>query len=327
MNNTDLRKKNAIRMNAFKSYLPALLAVFALLFGGNILNPSFSSLKNVGSLLSMASIIAVAAAAQTFVVLIGGEGIDLSIGPVMSLTALMIPHLTKGENNMLIPMIVFLVLLGAIIGFVNGFCSQIIKIPPLIMTMIMGTVVNGLTFAWTRGMPSLSIPKNLLLMKRQPIGTFSGIVFAMILLVIITELMLRKTRFGKSLYLIGSNRNASLLSGININKNVVLAYLISGTIAALGGILAIGYLGIGNIKICESYTMYSVAAMAIGGANMQGGRGTILGALTGAIVLQLLSSVLVAAGWNQGIRQLIQGVVLLLILIAIFLKNAKRLQQ
>ena len=140
-------------MNAFKSYLPALLAVFALLFGGNILNPSFSSMKNVGSLLSMASIIAVAAAAQTFVVLIGGEGIDLSIGPVMSLTALMIPHLTKGENNMLIPMIVFLVLLGAIIGFVNGFCSQIIKIPPLIMTMIMGTVVNGLTFAWTRGMP------------------------------------------------------------------------------------------------------------------------------------------------------------------------------
>ena len=275
----------------------------------------------------MASIIAVAATAQTFVVLVGGEGIDLSIGPVMSLTALMIPHLTKGEDSMLIPMVIFLLFLGAVIGFINGFCSQIIKIPPLIMTMIMGTVVNGLTFAWTRGLPSLTIPDDLLLMKHQPLGSFSGIVFAMIILVVIAELILRKTRFGKSLYLIGSNRNASLLSGININKNVVLAYLISGIISALGGILTIGYLGIGNIKICESYTMYSVAALAIGGANMQGGRGTIIGALIGAIVLQLLSSVLVAAGWNQGIRQLIQGIVLLLILIAIFLKNAKKLQQ
>ena len=319
--------KKLLRLDALKSYLPALLAAFTLLFGGNILNPQFSSIKNVGSLLSMASIIAIAAAAQTFVVLIGGESIDLSIGPVMSLTALMIPHLTKGDNGMLVPMILFLVLLGAFIGFVNGFCSQIIKIPPLIMTMIMGTVVNGLTFAWTRGMPSLTIPKNLLFMKRQFIGSFSGIVFAVIMIVIITEFVLRKTRYGKSLYLIGSNRNASLLSGISINKNVVLAYLISGTIAALGGILTIGFLGIGNIKICESYTMYSVAAIAIGGANMQGGRGTILGALIGAIVLQLLSSVLVAAGWNQGIRQLIQGVVLLLILIAIFLKSAKQLQQ
>ncbi len=320
-------KKNKLFFNAFKSYFPAIFAVLVLLFGGNILNPSFSSLKNVGSLLSMASIIAVAATAQTFVVLVGGEGIDLSIGPVMSLTALMIPHLTKGEDSMLIPMVIFLLFLGAVIGFINGFCSQIIKIPPLIMTMIMGTVVNGLTFAWTRGLPSLTIPDDLLLMKHQPLGSFSGIVFAMIILVVIAELILRKTRFGKSLYLIGSNRNASLLSGININKNVVLAYLISGIISALGGILTIGYLGIGNIKICESYTMYSVAALAIGGANMQGGRGTIIGALIGAIVLQLLSSVLVAAGWNQGIRQLIQGIVLLLILIAIFLKNAKKLQQ
>ncbi len=327
MNKHTLHIKGTLWLSGFKSYIPALLAVLVLLFGGNILNPSFSSIKNVGSLMSMASIIAVAATAQTFVVLVGGEGIDLSIGPVMSLTALMIPHLTKGENDALVPMLVFLILLGALIGFVNGFCSQIIRIPPLIMTMIMGTVVNGLTFAWTRGLPSLTIPQNLLLMKRQPLGSFSGIVFAVMILVIVTELVLRKTRFGKSLYLLGSNRNAALLSGISINKNVVLAYLISGAIAALGGILTIGYLGIGNIKICESYTMYSVAALAIGGANMQGGRGTIVGALIGAVVLQLLSSVLVAAGWNQGIRQLIQGIVLLLILIAIFLKNAKRLQQ
>ena len=170
------------------------------------------------------------------------------------------------------------------------------------MTMIMGTVVNGVTFAWTKGQPSLTLPGNIKYMGTQIFGSLSGIIFIVLLLVIILEYFLRRRRLGRSLYLIGSNQNAAVLTGIKIRRNVVLAYILSGTIAAIGGAATIGYLGIGNIEMCENYTMLSVASLAIGGANRQGGRGTNTGACIGAIVLQLLSSVLVAAGWNQGIR-------------------------
>ena len=310
-----------------KPYLPSVVAVLILLFGGNLLTAGFSSFNNIGNLLSMASITAIAASAQLLVVVVGGESIDLSVGPVMSLTALMLPHLTEGQNAKLLPVIFLLILFGAFVGLVNGVGSQIIGIPPLIMTMIMGTVINGITFAWTRGLPLLMVPSGVRLLGGKVIGSFCGIVFLVIFLVGALEYMLRRRRFGRSLYLIGSNRNAAALAGIRIRRNVILAYLLAGAIAAIGGIAAMGYLGIGNIEMCENYTMLSVASLAIGGANMQGGRGTVIGSVIGAVVLQLLSSVLVAAGWNQGVRQLIQGAVLVLILIAIFVKSAKRLQQ
>lgn len=312
---------------AVKPYLPAVIAVIILLFGGNILTSGFSSPGNIGNLASMASITAIAASAQLLVVVVGGESIDLSIGPVMSLSALLLPHLTQGQNARLLPVALFLLLMGAGIGFINGVGSQIVGIPPLIMTMIMGTVINGITFAWTKGLPLLIIPSGIGLMGKQIIGSFCGITVVLIVLVIVLEYILRKRRFGRSLYLIGANRNAATLAGIRIRRNVILAYLLAGAIAAIGGMAAIGYLGIGNIEMCENYTMLSVASLAIGGANMQGGRGTVIGSAIGAVVLQLLSSVLVAAGWNQGIRQLIQGAVLVLILMAIFVKSAKRLQQ
>lgn len=312
---------------AIKSYLPAVIVILILLFGGNLLASGFSSLNNIGNLVSMASITAIAASAQLLVVVVGGESIDLSIGPTMSLAALMLPHLTEGENIKLIPVILFLLLIGGSIGLINGMGSQIIGIPPLIMTMIMGTVVNGVTFAWTKGLPLLTLPSGIRFVGTQIIGTFCGIVFVIVILVIALEYILRRRRFGQSLYLIGSNRNAARMAGLRIRRNVVLAYLFAGIIAAAGGIAAMGYLGIGNMKMCENYTMLSVASLAIGGANMQGGRGTVIGSVIGAVVLQLLSSVLVAAGWNQGIRQLIQGLVLVLILVAIFVKNAKKLQQ
>jgi len=310
-----------------RPYIPAMAAALVLLFGGNILSVGFSSLNNIGNLLSMASITAIAASAQLLVVLVGGESIDLSIGPVMSLTALMLPHLTGGEDGRLIPVILFLLVIGGLIGFTNGTGSQIIRIPPLIMTMIMGTVVNGITFAWTKGLPLLILPKGVRTMSMKVAGPFCGIIFVVVALVLVLEYMLRKIRFGRSLYLIGSNRYSAALAGIPIRRNIIIAYTLAGIIAAMGGIVTMGYLGIGNIKMCENYTMLSVASLAIGGANMQGGRGTVVGSVTGAIVLQLLSSVLVAAGWNQGVRELIQGAVLVLILIAIFAKSARKLQQ
>ncbi len=195
------------------------------------------------------------------------------------------------------------------------------------MTMIMGTVVNGLTYAWTRGQPFMQIPPTLAKVGERAVGPFCVLVFCALGLIIAIEYMFRRRRFGRSLYLIGSNRQAAALAGINQRRNIIGAYTLGSVIASTGGILLIGYVAVGNIQMAENYTMLSIAALAIGGANMMGGRGTAIGSALGAIVLIILSSVLVAAGLNAGVRQFIEGLLLILILIAIFSKNAKKLQQ
>lgn len=307
--------KNTAAWGSLKDYLPAVLAIIALICLGQILSPGFASFQNLFNVLNMASILIFICVGQLIVIVGGNNGIDLSVGAVVSMGALIGPSFINGKNSLIIVGIIGVLLLGAAIGLLNGLGTQIMQIPALAMTLFVSTIVDGLTLALTRGLPSLNIPGGLLLIGKPISGTLCPILIIAVFVVITVECLLSKSTFGKSLYLTGSNRNASRLCGIRVTRLSILTYVISGAVACFSGLMLVGYIGSGQLQMGADYTMMSVAAVVIGGAKVSGGKGTLIGSVLGSVVLILLNSVLVAIGLPEGVRQLIQGSILLAVLL------------
>lgn len=313
-----LRKKIGV-------YIPSLSASVILLILGQILSPGFASLANIGNILSIATVLAMAAIAQTLIVISGKEGIDISIGAVMSMGALLGAVFTQGSNEGLWYAIVMLTILGIIIGLINGLAIQFIDIPPLVMTLGMTSVVNGFALAYTKGLPTGGAPELLIQLGIGHLGPIRWILILGIVLIFFMEWLLRRTRYGKTLYLVGSNRKSAILAGINVNKTVILTYVFAGVAGTLGGLILLGYVGVAQLEMGRDYSLLSIAAVVIGGTSLAGGWGTYLGSALGSVVLVLLTSVLIAVGMPPGVRVLIQGLILLLILL--FYSREPKLRQ
>ena len=308
------RLKNSAAYVGVKDYLPAMIAIVCLVLLGQILSPGFASFQNLCNILNMASILVFICIGQLIVILGGNDGIDLSVGAVVSMGALIGPSFINGKNSMIVVGILCVLLMGALIGLVNGVGTQVMRIPALAMTLFVSTVVDGLTLALTRGLPSLNIPSGLLRIGKPLIGSLCPILLIMLVLAFAAEFFLRRTVLGKSIYLVGNNRNASRMCGIHVMRVAILTYVMSGAAACFAGLMLVGYVGSGQLKMGADYTMMSVAAVVIGGAKVTGGKGSLVGGVLGSIVLILLNSVLVAIGLPEGVRQLIQGAILLLVL-------------
>lgn len=298
-----------------KTYIPAVIGIVGLFILGEILSNGFISLNNISNLLTNASLLAIAAVGQTMVVISGGGGIDMSLGSVMSFGALLGPALIDGKSEMLVPALLLLIIVGGFVGIINGLGIRIAKIPPLVMTLIMSSVVDGYTVAFTKGVPNFSIIPEIDAIGLSWFWVVRPLLIIAIIFIIIMELVLKKTRFGKQLYMVGSNPNAARLAGVKSTVIVVAAYAIAGAIYMVAGLLLLGYTGSAQMQMAEEYTLMSVAAVVIGGVSLDGGKGSLLGGALGAIVLVLLSSILYAVKIPEGARDFIQGCVLLVILL------------
>lgn len=300
----------------FRSYVPGILAIFALLIFGQILRPGFVSAANISSILNQASVLAIVCIGQ-LVVIVGTGGIDLTTGACVSMGALVGSMFLNGEMSHLPAAILLTMGLGMAIGCVNGVGIQIFKIPALAMTLIMSTVVDGMTKAITKGKPSLNLPKLYKAIIGEPIiGRFCAIILITAVFVVLYEILLGKTKFGKSVYLMGSNSTAAKMCGLHTTLLAVSVYMLSGAMACLAGLILVGYVGSAQMGMGDTYTMLSIAAAVIGGAKVTGGKGTLLGAVIGSVVLMLLSTVLTSMGMPEGARQFSQGIILLAVLIA-----------
>jgi ribose transport system permease protein len=305
---------SAVSSLARSPYIVPLLLIVAMFGIGQILVGGFASVRNISNILTISSIVAVLAFAQTFVILSGGDGIDLSVGSVMSMAALLTPIICHDNLAMLPAAILITILLGALVGLINATGVLRLGIPPLIMTLIMSSVVDGFTLAYTQSLPPGRIADILLQLGRPAFWQIRWLLIVVVVILVLAELLIQRTVFGRSLFLTGSNRAAARLSGININKTVFLAYILGSALAAAGGTLLVGYAGSAQLKMANGYTLFSVAAAVIGGTKLSGGEGSMLGGFLGAIIFTLLTNVLIAVGLPAGVRILIQGLTLLVIL-------------
>ncbi|GAB4575671.1 MAG: ribonucleotide-diphosphate reductase subunit alpha [Anaerolineae bacterium] len=257
--------------------------------------------RNLANVSLQVSSVAIAAIGATLVILTGG--IDLSPGAVVALSSCTLAILVK---NMGLPVevgILLVLVLGAVLGFVNGFLSTYGRIPSFVVTLATMSAYRGLAFLITNGSPIFSIAPGL-----EPVfyGTFLGLplpLYYVIVLYLITLVFLRYTIPGRAIYAVGGNESAARLSGIHVNRTRLLTFILAGLTAAIAGILTTARLDSGSPNYGVGTELQAIAAAVIGGASLTGGHGniisTLFGALTVAVVQNGLNLNIVPSSWQE----------------------------
>jgi ribose transport system permease protein len=296
-----------------------LLAVILFLLSGLLPN-GFGSNPDVAipqalTIIRIAVFLGIIAAGQTLVIISGGEGIDLSIGAVVTLTAIITYSIASGHNENVLPALLAALVAGAAIGFLNGAGIAFLKISPLVMTLGMAGVVSGLILVITQGNVSGSVAPIMTQLIARPV--FLGIPGAIVIWIIFglsMWLLLERTTFGKNLFAIGTNRVTARLSGVNVTRMVLGTYALAGMLAGLGGFLVVGNTGVVHIRIGDPFLFPSIAAVAVGGTLLSGGKGSYWGTMAGALVLTLITSLLTTMQMPESVRRMVLGATLLIMI-------------
>jgi ribose transport system permease protein len=279
-----------------------------------IVDPGFQTLDNVWAVVTAASFIAVAAAGQGLVILTGG--IDLSIPWMMTLGGVMIAKWTGGSNSALIWALPALLGVGLGLGAINGAAVTYLGIAPVIVTIAMNSVAQGIVLLSTNGTPTGSAPPLLSDLMVKHVAGIPIIVIALVAFAVIVGLIMSRSTGGRRTYAVGNSERVARLSGVRVPAVIVGVYAISGLCSVLAGILLTASASQGFLGMGDQYLLPSIAAVVIGGASILGGRGHYTGTFGGAIFLALLTSVLTAVSVSDSTREILYGVVILLAVLA-----------
>jgi ribose transport system permease protein len=293
----------------------ALLLAIALFILGGVIQPGFASVTLGINILRLAAFLAIMAAGQTLVIIGGGEGIDLSVGAVVTLGAILVFKIANGQDSLTLPALLVALGVGAAVGAINGIGISFWKVPPLVMTLGMTSVISGSLLVITQGKLIGAVsPIMPVLISKPMIFGIPGVVFFWIVLGLLMWVALERTRYGKQLFAIGTNRVAARLSGVNVAGISILTYSLSGLLAALGGFVIVSYTQHVYLNIGLAYTLPTIAAAVIGGTLMSGGSGTYFGTMAGALVLTLITSLLTTLQLPEAAREIVYGLILLVLL-------------
>jgi ribose transport system permease protein len=294
----------------------ATLSILALLAIGETLSPGFARGDQIIRLLTVSAILGMVAAGQSLVVIGGREGIDLSVGALISLGAVLAGNVMLGNDGGILPAILVAGGVTFLVGLVNGLGVTFLRIPPLVMTLGMTAVIQGALIVISRGIPSGNAAPALMSFVNRPLLLgIPGVLFLWALLGVAMWFLLRRTQLGYAIYAMGSNERAAELTGLPVRLIRTLLYGLSGLLAGVTGVVVIGYTGNSFVSVGDQYVLPSVIAVVIGGISLAGGSGTYLGVMLGAIALTLLQSVLTTLQMEFWSRQLIFGAVLLLLML------------
>lgn len=310
-------KRGWLRGRSLNPVLIAFIIAVLLFVLGEIVSPGFAAYSQIINVLRVSSFLGIIAAGQTLVILSGGEGVDLSVGAVVTFGAIIASRVIDGQNALVLWGLAQALGAGLLLGAVNGVAIAYLRVPPLVMTLGMASVVQGLILVYTKGQPSgRAAPIMKMIVSEQTVFGIPGVLWIWLLLTVVMTLVLRQTTFGRSVYALGANRQAAFLSGINVKPMVVAVYALSGLLSALGGFFFLGYTESVFLNLGNRYVLPSVAAVVIGGTTLAGGAGGYVGTVVGAIVLTVLQSVLVTLQMEESGRQIVYGLVLLALLAA-----------
>jgi ribose transport system permease protein len=295
-----------------------------LIVAGEFISNGFAGPNHVLQLLKTSALLGVLVLAQSVVILSGGEGIDLSVGAVASIATIMAGVIINGSDASLLPGAAAALAAGFVLGSINGLGVAVFNVPPLIMTLGMASVINGMVLIYSGGFIIRGSASPLLqtLAGGQTIPGFPNMILVWIGVIALSLFLLTRTKSGISLYGVGANEMTAELDGVRTRRVRVLAYAVSGMIAALGGVFLLGYNGLPFMGIGDPYVMPSVAAAVIGGISLAGGSGSYLGAVGGSILLTTLTALLVTLKMGAGGKQIVFGLVLI-VLLALYGRRSK----
>ena len=307
-----MKNKNIIQY--LQDYGSFIALIFLVIVIGAI-SPDFRTVNNFLSLLRQSAINGLIAFGMTCVILTGG--IDLSVGSVLALTSIICAYTIKIGLPAPLSMLIALIF-GIILGTISGLMVTKSRLQPFIATLITMTGYRGLTMILSGGKPISRLGNNLLL-NHIGKGSFLGIpipVWILIIFFAIFLFVLKKTVLGRQIYATGSNAKAAELAGININNIKLIVYAVSGFMASLSGLILVSRLGSAQPTLGSGYELDAIAAVALGGTSMTGGRGKITGTLIGILIIAVLNNGLNIIGVSSYYQDVVKALVIFLAVIS-----------
>jgi rhamnose transport system permease protein len=277
--------------------------------------PVFFTVGNFRDILLDISILVIVALAQTMVILT--HGIDLSVGSVIGLVAMMVAFTIKSNPGISLVLVVVLgMALGAVLGSFNGLIIAIGKVPPIIATLGTLSIYRGMVFLYSQGywIPPYQLPDTFKLLSKGTVLGIPNIVIFAIVVAILVYYFLNYTRTGRDIYAVGSNPDAAQYVGIRKQQIIFLVYVLTGIAAGLAGVLWASRFESSQTNTALGFELQTVAASIIGGVSISGGVGTVPGVLLGALALGMINNAVTLVRISPFWEQAAQG---LLILVAV----------
>lgn len=301
--------KKLLKSHEVSSFL--FLVALILLVG--CVNPSFLQPTSILNCFNDSVVFTLLAGGIAFVILTGE--IDVSIGATLGISAAVGATLLRDGSNWMIAVLTAL-LIGAVVGLVNGLGVAVLNIPSLIFTLGVNGVVRGMIYVYTKGAWVENLPPAYTKLSNQPLvgqlTIFYGITLAG---VIILHFVLTKTKKGKYFIAVGDNAAGANLVGIPAVQTKILAYVICGVFAAAAGMIYTSRIGFITPTAGNSYEMKAIAACVLGGISLSGGQGSLIGASIGAVIMSSISRILVFLGFSSDYDNTITGVLLITIVV------------
>lgn len=298
------------------------LIALVLFAGFSVYMPGFARLSHIRTVFLESALIGIVALGQTLVVITGG--IDLSVAWMMTIGAYMVSNLVNSSNANLVWGIPLMLVVTFGLGAINGFCISCLRVPAIVMTLGMNIILQGALVALTQGSPGQSVPPLLLTLGQKNLLGIPYLVIIWIIMTVVVMLALFKMKYGRKLFAIGNNATVAKYSGIRVDNTIILSYAISGMTAGIAGALLAGKVGSCYLAMGDTYQFQSIAAVAIGGTSMLGGKGNYLGTVAGSLTITILLGILVALNLPFGVQTMAYGLIVLISVIVSVVSSNKK---
>jgi len=284
------------------------LTLVILLIISALITPKMFENETLAVMFRQCAQLGIIAIGQTMVMLVAG--LDLSIGGVIVMTSMVVAEVSNGRNEMIPFAILIALIVGMIIGLCNGLLITIRKVPPLVATLVMLFLVQGVQQALTRGVPSGFVPESLGVVNKSW-GFISIPLLIWIILNGLFLIILRRTSYGRRIFAVGSNPEAARLNGLPVNLIKISVYVLSSILAVISGVILTGYVGYVDRFIATGLDLDSIAAAVVGGTSFFGGKAKLIGTIAGVLIIQILSTMVVLIGLDIETQFIIKGLIIL----------------
>jgi ribose transport system permease protein len=283
--------------------------LFAIIVFAAIASPPFLSARNISNVLKQVTALGIISVGQTLVILLGG--IDISVGAVVSVVCCLNSYVMVWNNPWGIWLgVAASLLIGVIVGLINGLGVTKLKVSPFMMTLGMMSILQGAAIA-LRGQPGGLVPSEFAAPLTGNLGPVPTPILIFAAAAVVGYFVLNRTPYGRSLFATGGNAISARLSGIRTDRVIVTAYVLCGLMAAIAGIFITARIRTGDALVGTSFGLDSITAVAIGGTSMAGGRGGVIGTIPGAFMVTLLANILNLVGVSSFYQYVLKGLLII----------------
>lgn len=310
MTNSSLNMKEGFYLFLKKqaNIIVVIVLLIALLTVGSLLNDRFLSTRNLLNVFEQSVSLSLVSLGQSLTIL--SAGIDLSVGSIISLLSVLTSGLIDGKTVRAIPISFLIILIGGLLGVLNGTIILKSKIHPLIVTLGMGAVLQGIALLYTRA-PIGGVPIEFDFIAYGRFGNIPAGAIVTVLIFVFTAFLLRYSAIGRYIYAIGDDIDSAAIVGIPINKTVLFIYGFSGICCALAAIHLVSRFGVGQPYTGVNYTLASITPVIIGGTLLSGGKGGVIGTLFGVYLISLLNNLLNFMDISTHLQLVVQGLIII----------------